>query len=117
MSAQLLLFPLFPPTDLLHIQVDHHKRDEDLPVAALTLHEKWFFFYGLGYSLDKLASVTEHGWSVYASGLTNGLDLMTVPIIALSFMFRIHSVWINQEWASEQAYAILSCAACLLFPR
>ncbi|ORY85328.1 Saccharopine dehydrogenase-domain-containing protein [Leucosporidium creatinivorum] len=97
--------------------VDHHKRADNLPVDALSLHEKWFFFYGLGYSLDKLASVTEHGWSVYASGLTNGLDLMTVPIIALSFVFRIHSVWTNQEWASEQGFAILSCAACLLFPR
>lgn len=88
-----------------------------MPVDALSMHEKWFFFYGLGYSLDRLAGIAEHGWSVYASGLTNGLDLMTVPIIATAFVFRIHSVMSNQEWASEQAFAILSCAAVLLFPR
>lgn len=99
------------------MQVDHHKRDEDLPVDSITLHEWWFAFYSLGYSLDKLASIAEHGWSVYASGLTNGLDLMTVPILATAFAFRVHSVLTNQEWASEQAFAILSCAACLLFPR
>lgn len=101
----------------LAVIIDHHKRDDSLPVAALSLHEKWFFFYALGFSLDKLASITEHGWSVYAAGLTNGLDMMAIPIFLGSFIFRIHSVRTNEEWAANQAYDLLSCAACLMFPR
>ena len=54
---------------------------------------------------------------VYSSGLTNGLDALCVPIFALSFAFRIHSVLVNDQWAADQAFAILSCAACLMFPR
>ena len=77
--------------------MDRRNRHEHLPVAALTAHEYWFFFYALGYSVDKMASIAEHGWSVYSAGrplfigssgftsltmrrtgLTNGLDTMWV---------------------------------------
>lgn len=59
----------------------------------------------------------EHGWSVYSAGLTNGLDALLLPIFACSFGFRIFSVLNNSGWAAEQAFAVLSCAACLMFPR
>lgn len=52
--------------------LDRKNRHEHLPVSALTGREWWFFLYTLGYSLDKIASVLEHGWSVYSAGLTNG---------------------------------------------
>ncbi|GAA5920772.1 hypothetical protein JCM1841_004181 [Sporobolomyces salmonicolor] len=101
----------------LHVINDRHKRHEALPVSKLSLSECWFFVYALGYSLDKSASIFEHGWTVFAQGLTNGLDLMSVPIYVAAFALRVHSVRMNDAVASDRAYAILSCAACLLFPR
>ncbi|SCV68772.1 BQ2448_893 [Microbotryum intermedium] len=97
--------------------MDRQNRHETLPVSKLSVHEKWFFLYALGFSLDKLASVAEHGFSIYAAGLTNGLDLMGIPIYAIAFGFRIRSILTEEAWASDQAYAVLSAAACLMFPR
>ncbi|BGP44774.1 hypothetical protein JCM10450v2_000588 [Rhodotorula kratochvilovae] len=101
----------------LLVIVDRHNRFEHLPVAALTFVEVWWWIYSLGYSLDKLASIAEHGWSVYAAGLTNGLDAASVPIYVAAFFLRVHSVIQNDAKASDRSYAILSIAACLLFPR
>ncbi|GAA6032822.1 hypothetical protein JCM8097_000813 [Rhodosporidiobolus ruineniae] len=97
--------------------VDRHSRHELNPVSAISFQEVWFAVYSLGYSLDKLASIAEHGWSVYSAGLTNGLDAASVPIYIAAFVLRVHSVLTNDAHGSDRAYAILSCAACLLFPR
>ncbi|GAA5876322.1 hypothetical protein JCM3774_003722 [Rhodotorula dairenensis] len=97
--------------------VDRHSRYEHVPVSRLSAIEIWFFVYSIGYSVDKLASIAEHGWSVYAAGLTNGLDAASVPIYIAAFVLRAHSVVTNDARASDRAYAILSTAACLLFPR
>ncbi|BGP12722.1 hypothetical protein JCM10213_008860 [Rhodosporidiobolus nylandii] len=101
----------------LLVIVDRHTRHEHTPVSAISAQEVWFAIYSLGYSLDKLASIAEHGWSVYAQGLTNGLDAASVPIYIAAFALRVHSVVTGDARASDRAYAILSCAACLLFPR
>lgn len=86
-------------------------------MSRLSAIEIWFFVYSIGYSVDKLASIAEHGWSVYAAGLTNGLDAASIPIYIAAFVLRAHSVITNDARASDRAYAILSTAACLLFPR
>ncbi|KAK4058072.1 hypothetical protein OIO90_000811 [Microbotryomycetes sp. JL221] len=96
---------------------EFHRRDEDMPVVALTKTEAFFFLYALGYALDRFGSIAEHGWSVYSAGLTNGLDMLAVPIFLVAFVFRVHSVARDNEWANNTAYAILSCAACIMFPR
>ncbi|SCZ90890.1 BZ3500_MvSof-1268-A1-R1_Chr1-3g02353 [Microbotryum saponariae] len=111
-SAFVVLFVSF-----IAVIMDRQNRHETLPVSKLSIHEKWFFLYALGFSLDKLASVAEHGFSIYAAGLTNGLDLMGIPIYAIAFGFRIRSILTEEAWASDQAYAVLSAAACLMFPR
>lgn len=60
----------------LAVVIDRRNRHEHLPVSALSWKEVWFFIYTLGYSLDRIASVMEHGWSVYSAGLTNGKPLL-----------------------------------------
>ncbi|GAA6001914.1 hypothetical protein JCM10207_002377 [Rhodosporidiobolus poonsookiae] len=111
----LLLFGSF-----ILVILDRHTRF-DGPSApsptSISWQETWFFVYALGYSLDKLASIAEHGWSVYAAGLTNGLDAASLPIYVAAFVMRMHSVVRSDAEMSDRAYAILSCAACLLFPR
>jgi len=101
----------------LLVIVDRHNRQDELPASELSFVEVWWWVYSLGYSLDKLASIAEHGWSVYAAGLTNGLDAASVPIYVAAFVLRLHSVAHNDMQASDRSYAILSIAACLLFPR
>ncbi|GAA5980633.1 hypothetical protein JCM10908_001716 [Rhodotorula pacifica] len=108
----LVLFASF-----LLVILDRHSRYEHIPVSRLSAIEIFFFVYSVGYSVDKLASIAEHGWSVYAAGLTNGLDAASVPIYIAAFVLRAHSVITNDARASDRAYAILSTAACLLFPR
>jgi hypothetical protein len=101
----------------LLVIVDRHSRYDGTPVSKLSWMEIWFFFYSLGYTLDKITSIAEHGWSVYAAGLTNGLDAASLPIYCCAFVLRAHSVYTNDASMSERSYAILSLAACLLFPR
>lgn len=98
----------------LHVVTDRHSREE---VIHLSLSEYWFFFYALGYSLDRSASIFEHGWHVFAMGLTTPLDILSVPIYVSAFVLRVRSVSLADSALSDRAYAILSCAACLLFPR
>ncbi|BGO92840.1 hypothetical protein NBRC10512_007960 [Rhodotorula toruloides] len=101
----------------LLVILDRHSRYDGTPVSKLSWMELWFFFYSIGYTLDKITSIAEHGWSVYAAGLTNGLDAVSLPIYCAAFVLRAHSVYTNDARMSERSYAILSLAACLLFPR
>lgn len=98
----------------LHVIIDRHSREE---VIHMSTSELWFFFYALGYSLDRCAGIFEHGWSVFAMGLSAPLDILSVPIYIGAFALRVHSVHKMDPAMSDRAYAILSCAACLLFPR
>ncbi|GAA6058694.1 hypothetical protein JCM10212_003382 [Sporobolomyces blumeae] len=98
----------------LHVIIDRHSREE---LVHLSTSEIWFFFYALGYSLDRSASIFEHGWHVFAMGLTTPLDILSVPIYVSAFVLRVHSFSSHDPVQSDRAYAILSCAACLLFPR
>ncbi|GAA5898939.1 uncharacterized protein JCM6883_003478 [Sporobolomyces salmoneus] len=98
----------------LHVIIDRHSREE---LIHMSTSELWFFFYALGYSLDRCAGIFEHGWSVFAMGLSAPLDIFSVPIYVSAFVLRVHSVSKMDPAMSDRAYAILSCAACLLFPR
>ncbi|GAA5950318.1 hypothetical protein JCM3765_004502 [Sporobolomyces pararoseus] len=98
----------------LHVIIDRHSREE---LVYMSTSEIWFFFYALGYSLDRCAGIFEHGWSVFAMGLSAPLDILSVPIYVSAFVLRVHSVSKMDPAMSDRAYAILSCAACLLFPR
>ncbi|GEM06324.1 nonselective cation channel [Rhodotorula toruloides] len=71
----------------LLVIVDRHSRYDGTPVSKLSWMELWFFFYSIGYTLDKITSIAEHGWSVYAAGLTNGLDAVSLPIYCAALAF------------------------------
>ncbi|GAA6010491.1 hypothetical protein JCM11491_006964 [Sporobolomyces phaffii] len=98
----------------LHVIIDRHSREE---LVHMSPSEIWFFFYALGYSLDRCAGIFEHGWSVFAMGLSAPLDILSVPIYVSAFVLRVRSVSQVDPAMSDRAYAVLSCAACLLFPR
>ncbi|KAF8845109.1 hypothetical protein BDN67DRAFT_1007476 [Paxillus ammoniavirescens] len=100
--------------------------------------EKIFMFYALGFTLEKLAAMQEHGIKVYFKGTWNGFDLafgwstfpfqrsglamsnftrLTVTAYFIYASFRIYGIFYHQRWARDLGIDFLAVIACLLFPR
>ncbi|KZT39398.1 hypothetical protein SISSUDRAFT_984897 [Sistotremastrum suecicum HHB10207 ss-3] len=76
-----------------------------------------FMVYALGFSLERLAAMQEHGLRVFFSGTWNGFDLVFVTIYFSYATLRIYGVYWDNAWARISGFDILSLAACLMFPR
>lgn len=79
--------------------------------------ELLFAIYGVGWCLDELTSVLEHGWSVHTENLWAFLDLTFVVIYAAYFGLRMHGLSTNSGAQGKQALDVLSLAAPVLLPR
>lgn len=96
--------------------------------APITGAEIWFIVYAAGITLDKVASILEHGWtgelvsripadvsysrgrSVFTANMWNGLDA------SFSLCFLVYA-GLLAGGRSELAHTVLACGAILLFPR
>ncbi|KAG6813886.1 hypothetical protein H0H92_006293 [Tricholoma furcatifolium] len=95
-----------------------------------------FIVYSLGFSLEKIAAMQEHGirgavlslqqmfeilqidhFPVYFTGTWNGFDLAFITIYALYATLRLYGFYHNVLWARELGVDCLAIIACLLFPR
>ncbi|KAG0150562.1 hypothetical protein CROQUDRAFT_72833 [Cronartium quercuum f. sp. fusiforme G11] len=86
-------------------------------------YEIWFNIFTLGFALDKLGSILEHGWRVFIANLWNGFDAAFI----LSFLvylglrtaglFYVAHYDVKSYWLNEQSHQILSCLAIIVFPR
>ncbi|KIM89733.1 hypothetical protein PILCRDRAFT_812533 [Piloderma croceum F 1598] len=79
----------------------------DAPVSKA---EIWLILYGLGLTLDKIASILEHGWTVFTANMWNGLDFCFCCSFIVYFSLVVSG-------KGEEGHAILACGAVLLFPR
>ncbi|KIJ65577.1 hypothetical protein HYDPIDRAFT_88419 [Hydnomerulius pinastri MD-312] len=79
--------------------------------------EAIFMIYALGFTLEKLAAMQEHGIRVYFKGTWNGFDLAFVSAYFIYAIFRIYGIVYNQRWAQDLGIDSLAVIACLLFPR
>jgi hypothetical protein len=71
-----------------------------LPVdASVTGAEMWLILYSLGLTLDKIASVLEHGWS--------GIDLLITMYFTDEFAPSFHSEHV--EWHRYVLLCFLLC--------
>lgn len=99
-----------------------------------TLPELVFCIFTLGWVLDELASVLEHGWSVHTENLWSFLDISFSIIFLAYFGVRMHGLSQNSGVSShistrghvfansfqrlgKQALDILSLGAPVLLPR
>jgi len=85
-----------------------------------TLYELIFDIYALGWCLDEIASVLEHGWTVHTENLWSFLDISFVLIFSTYLGVRIKGfVLPDTEGSSdaELAINIISMAAPVLLPR
>ena len=82
-----------------------------------TVAELVFAAYGLGWCLDEMASITEHGWTVHTENLWSFLDITFVLIFTSYFGIRMHGLSTNDGSISKLALDVLSLGAPVLLPR
>ncbi|KAK3706807.1 hypothetical protein LTR37_012486 [Vermiconidia calcicola] len=83
----------------------------------LTVYEIVFDVYAIGWVLDEMASVGEHGWAVHTENLWSFLDLSFVFIFWAYFGVRMHGFVIHDPSYAKLASDIISMAAPVLLPR
>ncbi|RDB20824.1 Calcium channel YVC1 [Hypsizygus marmoreus] len=96
---------------LFIIAIEVNERD------TLNVPEIIFMVYALGFTLEKVAAMQEHGIKVYFKGTWNGFDLAFVTTYAIYAILRLYGVYHHRTWASEWGIDCLALIACLLFPR
>ncbi|KAF9466080.1 receptor-activated Ca2+-permeable cation channel [Collybia nuda] len=101
----LILFVLF----IVAIEVNEKDRLNTAEIA--------FMVYALGFTLEKIAAMQEHGIKVYFKGTWNGFDLAFVTTFCIYAVFRLYGVYHDNAWAREMGIDCLALIACLLFPR
>jgi uncharacterized metal-binding protein len=82
-----------------------------------TVAELVFAVYGVGWCLDELASITEHGWTVHTENLWSFLDITFVLIFSTYFGIRMHGLTMDDGSVSKLALDVLSLGAPVLLPR
>ena len=85
--------------------------------TAFTISEILFCVYAAGWGLDQLASMLEHGWTVYTQNLWSFLDVVFAFVFAFYLVLRLHGVVTNDIGSSQQALRILAMGAPVLVPR
>lgn len=85
--------------------------------SRINIPETLFMLYGLGFALEKLATMQEHGITVYFKGTWNGFDLAFVTTYCVYAFFRLYGVYGHKHWAQDLGIDFLAVIACLMFPR
>ncbi|RPD64222.1 hypothetical protein L226DRAFT_460344 [Lentinus tigrinus ALCF2SS1-7] len=83
----------------------------------INLAEIVFMVYALGFTLEKVAAMQEHGIKVYFKGTWNGFDLAFVTLYCTYAIMRFVGVYDNHHWAREMGVNSLALIAVLMFPR
>ncbi|KAM5534661.1 hypothetical protein V8D89_011673 [Ganoderma adspersum] len=84
---------------------------------TINLAEVIFMVYALGFTLEKVAAMQEHGIKVYFKGTWNGFDLAFVTLYCTYAVMRIFGVYDDKPWAREMGINSLALIAVLMFPR
>ncbi|TDL23602.1 hypothetical protein BD410DRAFT_695500, partial [Rickenella mellea] len=81
-----------------------------------------FIIYALGFSLEKVAAMQEHGIRVYFTGtwvcllsVLSPLQLITIYCTYASL--RLYGIRYDVLWAKSSGIDCLALAACMIFPR
>ncbi|KAJ7043628.1 receptor-activated Ca2+-permeable cation channel [Mycena alexandri] len=101
----LMLFVLF----IFAIEMNELKR--------INFAEMLFMIYALGFTLEKVAAMQEHGIKVYFKGTWNGFDMVFVATYCVYAFLRIYGVYHEHAWARSTGVDCLALIACLMFPR
>ncbi|KAF8896600.1 receptor-activated Ca2+-permeable cation channel [Infundibulicybe gibba] len=84
---------------------------------AVTPWEVAFIIFGVAFALEEYAAATEHGWIIYVANMWNVFDFTFILLFLGYLGLRIQGLSNNDASASNMAFDILACGACILFPR
>lgn len=82
-----------------------------------TIYELVFCIYALGWCLEEVASMLEHGWKVYTQNLWSFLDFIFCIFYTVYLVLRMRGLATGDQSTSESALVILATAAPILIPR
>ncbi|KIY62606.1 hypothetical protein CYLTODRAFT_494529 [Cylindrobasidium torrendii FP15055 ss-10] len=80
-------------------------------------YEFLFGVYALGFSLEKMAAMQEHGIQVYVKGTWNGFDVAFITTYIIYVVLRVYGIYTHNYWARTTGTSFLALIACLMFPR
>ncbi|THU87990.1 hypothetical protein K435DRAFT_762223 [Dendrothele bispora CBS 962.96] len=83
----------------------------------INLIEALFMVYALGFALEKVAAMQEHGIKVYFKGTWNGFDLAFVTTFLVYATLRLYGVVHHNPWSRIMGNDCMALIACLMFPR
>ncbi|KAF6757068.1 receptor-activated Ca2+-permeable cation channel [Ephemerocybe angulata] len=85
--------------------------------AHLTNWEIAFMVFAAAFMFEEYTAATEHGWIIYIANIWNAFDFSLIVIFFAYFGLRIKGLSAGDLDMSAMAFDVLSCAACILFPR
>ncbi|KAF4614239.1 hypothetical protein D9613_007732 [Agrocybe pediades] len=83
----------------------------------VTFWEMAFIVFGIAFALEEYTASTEHGWIIYIANMWNAFDFSFIVVFLTYLGLRVQGLSTNNEAASDMAFDILACGACILFPR
>ncbi|KAI0750131.1 hypothetical protein C8Q80DRAFT_1233043 [Daedaleopsis nitida] len=86
-------------------------------MQAMNGFEKVFILFATAFALEEYTASKEHGWTIYIANLWNVFDTSFVVIFLIYLGFRIKGLHTGDSAASDFAFDVLACGACILFPR
>ncbi|KAF8323515.1 uncharacterized protein EI90DRAFT_2935528, partial [Cantharellus anzutake] len=89
-------------------------------LGRINIFEWAFIIYGLGFTVDRLASMQEHGLkctSTFLDILWNGFDLAFIVTYLPYITLRFYGAREHKSWASELSIDIVSISGVFMFPR
>ncbi|KAJ7708673.1 hypothetical protein B0H17DRAFT_1165735 [Mycena rosella] len=84
---------------------------------CINFAEMLFMIYALGFTLEKVAAMQEHGIKVYFKGTWNGFDMVFVATYCFYAFLRVYGVYHDHAGARSTGVDCLALIACLMFPR
>ncbi|OCH85496.1 hypothetical protein OBBRIDRAFT_739817 [Obba rivulosa] len=84
---------------------------------SINIVECIFMLYALGFTLEKIAAMQEHGIKVYFKGTWNGFDMAFISLYCTYVLFRLYGVYHDGHWALDAGIDFLAVVAVLMFPR
>lgn len=83
----------------------------------MTFWEYLFIAVACAFTLAEYTASTEHGWIIYIANMWNVFDSVFILLFFVYLVIRLNALASNDVATSELAFDILSCGACILFPR
>ncbi|KIL69255.1 hypothetical protein M378DRAFT_21449 [Amanita muscaria Koide BX008] len=84
----------------------------------INMAELLFMIFALGFTLEKVAAMQEHGIKVYFKGTWNGFDVAFITLYCIYASLRLYGVnEPHSRWARALGIDFLALIACLMFPR